>query len=280
MMEGFVETNGIRLHYLVRGQGPTLVLLPGLTANAHSFAGLVGAGLTDRVQLIAVDMRGRGRSDAPDGPYDIATHATDVIGLLDALDLEQVVVGGHSFGGLVSYYLAANNPDRVTKCIAMDSPAEVHVGVLDQIKPSLDRLGAVFSSWDEYLARIKGSPYFTGWEWDPAIEQYYRNDLRANADGTVQAISRPDHIQAAALGTLEVAWTEVVSRITQPALLLRAPDPLGAPEVGPIVTREAAERTLGRIPNATLRDIPGNHITFLFGESARLVVEEITEFID
>ena len=278
-MSKFVESNGIQLHYLDHaGDGPTLLLLPGLTANAHEFEGLLRAGLAPQLRVLAVDLRGRGKSDAPDGPYDVATHATDVVGLMNALAIDAAIVGGHSFGGLISYYLAANHPDRVTRCIAMDAPAEVHLGIMDQIKPSLDRLGMVFPSWDEYLALVKSMPYFGGW-WDPAIEEYFRNDLRENADGPVQAISHPDHIGAAALATLDIDWSETVSRIDQPTLLLRAPDPLGSPEVGPIVTREVAERTRQRIANSELVEIPGNHITMLFGDSAPLVVGEIHRFV-
>ena len=49
MSDRYVETNGIRLHYLEHsGPGPTLVLAPGLTANAHSFDGLIAAGLPGR----------------------------------------------------------------------------------------------------------------------------------------------------------------------------------------------------------------------------------------
>jgi pimeloyl-ACP methyl ester carboxylesterase len=278
-MSNYVESNGIRLHYLDHlGAGPTMILLPGLTANAHEFEGLLRAGLTPRLRVLAVDLRGRGKSDAPDGPYDVATHASDVVGLMDELGIERAIVGGHSFGGLISYYLAANHPDRVDRLVAMDAPAEVHIGIMDQIKPSLDRLGMVFPSWDEYLALVKSMPYYDGW-WDPAIEEYFRNDLRENPDGTVQAISHPDHIGAAALATLDIDWTDTVQRITQRTLLLRAPDPLGSPEVGPIVTREVAERTQVRIADSQLVDIPGNHITMLFGDSARLVVEEIHRFV-
>lgn len=278
-MGNYVETNGVRLHYLEHaGDGPTLILLPGLTANAHEFEGLLRAGLTPPLRVLAVDLRGRGKSDAPDGPYDVATHAADVIGLMNQLSIESAIVGGHSFGGLISYYLAANFPERVSACVAIDAPAEVHIGIMDQIKPSLDRLGMVFPSWDEYLALVKSMPYYGGW-WDPAIEEYFRNDLRVNDDGTVQAISHPDHIGAAALATLDIDWTDTVQRISQPTLLLRAPDPLGSPEVGPIVSREVAERTLQRIANAELIEIPGNHITMLFGDSAGLVVQEIHRFV-
>ena len=60
-MSFFVETNGIRLHYLDHpGDGPTLLLVPGLTANCHVFDGLVAAGLGQSLRVLVPDMRGRG----------------------------------------------------------------------------------------------------------------------------------------------------------------------------------------------------------------------------
>ena len=86
MSDCFVETNGIRLHYLDHeGEGRVLVLIPGLTANAHSFDGLVTAGLTKLGHVLALDMRGRGLSEAPASGYSIEDHGRDVLGLLDAL---------------------------------------------------------------------------------------------------------------------------------------------------------------------------------------------------
>ena len=66
MNDRYVETNGIRLHVLDHaGRGPVVVLAPGLTANAHSFDGLMRAGLADAAHVIALDLRGRGESDQP-----------------------------------------------------------------------------------------------------------------------------------------------------------------------------------------------------------------------
>ncbi len=65
-MDQFVSTNGIRLHYLDHpGEGPPLVLMPGLTANAHSFDGLINSGLSPSLRVLALDMRGRGLNDKP-----------------------------------------------------------------------------------------------------------------------------------------------------------------------------------------------------------------------
>jgi len=85
-MDRFAQVNKIQLHYLDHPGGePALILMPGLTANAHCFDGLVQAGLSPRFQVLALDLRGRGLSDKPATGYSMADHAADVVGLLDAL---------------------------------------------------------------------------------------------------------------------------------------------------------------------------------------------------
>ncbi|HEX8185076.1 MAG TPA: alpha/beta hydrolase, partial [Blastocatellia bacterium] len=85
-MDHFADVNDIQLHYIdYAGSEPVLVLLPGLTANAHAFDGLIQAGLNARFRVLAVDLRGRGLSDKPAVGYSMAQHAADVIALLDHL---------------------------------------------------------------------------------------------------------------------------------------------------------------------------------------------------
>ena len=121
-MGKFVHANGIQLHYLAYpGAGPTLLLLPGLTANAHCFAGLIEAGLAKNRRVLALDLRGRGLSDKPETGYTLSDHAADVIGFLDALNLKTVVPVGHSYGGLLALYLAAHVPEQFPRLVIMDA---------------------------------------------------------------------------------------------------------------------------------------------------------------
>lgn len=280
MTDCYVETNGIRLHYLDHGgPEPTLVLAPGLTANAHSFDGLVAAGLSEVAHVLALDLRGRGESDQPDLGYTMEDHARDVLGLLDALRLERVVMGGHSFGGLLTYWLAANHPERVGRCVVLDAPARVDPRVVEQIRPSLARLGHVYESWEEYLAFVQAMPYFAEDGWSPEVERYFEADVRALPDGRVQARSKPEHIEAAVEGTTLVDWPATVARIAQPTLLLRAPGDFGPPGSPPILSRENAERTVVLLRDGELADGVGNHLTFMFGPGARVLTEHISRFL-
>lgn len=276
----YVETNGIRLHFLdSSGPGPILVLAPGLTANAHSFDGLMRAGLGDVARVIALDLRGRGESDAPASGYTMEDHARDVLGLLDALELERIVMGGHSFGGLLTYWLAAYHPERVERCVVLDAPAVVDPGVVEQITPALARLGHVYPSWDEYVALVSSAPFFDAGGWDSDVESYFRADVRTGADGTVQARSRPEHIQEAIEGTLAVDWPALVTSIAQPVLLLRAPGAFGPPGSPPILGREDAERTAAMMADCRLVDGVGNHLTFVFGDAAHVLTAAVAEFL-
>jgi pimeloyl-ACP methyl ester carboxylesterase len=275
-----IETNGIRLHVLDHGgSGPVLVLAPGLTANAHSFDGLMRAGLGRFARVLALDLRGRGESDQPPSGYAMEDHAADVLGVLDALGEKRVVMGGHSFGGLLTYWLAARHPDRVERCVVIDAPASADPAILAQIQPALDRLGHVYSSWDEYLARVRAMPYFADGGWDDDVESYFRADVLIRPDGTVQARSRPEHIREAVEGTFAVDWQALVGSIAQPVLLLRAPASFGPPGAPPLLSREDAERTVALLPDGRLLDGIGNHMTFVFGEGAEVLTHAIAEFV-
>jgi pimeloyl-ACP methyl ester carboxylesterase len=278
-MSNYVDTNGIRLHYLERpGDGPTILLAPGLAASAYFYEALLDR-LSPRLHVIAFDLRGRGASDRPETGYSMADHAADMIGAMDAFGLERVVFGGHSFGGLLTYVMAADYPDRVERGVVIDAPAEVDPTVMEQIKPTLDRLETTFPSWEQYIEMVKGMPYYADWEWDPALEVFYRSDLEELPDGGVRSVCRPEHISQAMAGTLEVDWDATVRQIEQPILFVRAMDSFGPPGYPPIVPEEKAKLTMDRLQNGRYAEFPGNHITFLFGEGATVVADEIVEFV-
>lgn len=279
-MDHFAKTNNIQLHYLEHPGGvPPIVLLPGLTANAHVFDGLIEAGLSPRFCVLALDLRGRGLSDAPATGYTMANHAADVIGLLDALDLPQVVLVGHSFGGMLSLYIAAHYPERVAHIVVMDAGiALAYPQTRDQIKPSLDRLGRVFLCWEDYLEMIKDAPYLDGW-WEPTIESYFQADIRINSDNSVQTRSRPDTIAAAMEGILAEPWTSHLASVRHRVVLINAIGPYGPPGAPPILSAEAAQETVTLLNHGRYVLVSGNHITMLYGEGAKQIVEVITSFV-
>ena len=278
-MDQFMRLNNFQLHYLDHlGDDPPLVLMPGLTANAHSFDGLIKTGLSPAMRVLALDLRGRGLSDKPDRGYSLAEHAADVLGLLDALEFSRVVLGGHSFGGLLSLYMAAHYPERISKLVIIDAAGSMHPQVRELIKPSVDRLNKVLPSWEAYIEAMRQMPFYQGW-WDPTIESYYRADVEIRDNGTVMPRSRPEAIIETVDKVLAEDWAQHLAVVKQPMLLLNALGSFGPPGAPPILPREQALETVNAVIEGHFVEVPGNHMTMLFGEGAQRIVEAIIAFV-
>lgn len=276
-MKEYVDTNGIKLHYLdYGGEGPTLLLAHGLTANAHSFEG-VATTLGGSMRVIAVDLRGRGLSDKPASGYSLEDHACDMLGLLDSLGLQDVIFGGHSYGGVLAYVMAAEYPERISRCIAIDAPAEPDPAILDQIQPVLDRLEVTFPSIEAYLDHVQSMPWFEG-RWNEQYEVFYRTDVQQLPDGSVQSRARPAAIRQAVLGLLAVDLGAIVASIKVPTLLIRALEPLlpGAPLMFP---DEGAQLALDSLADGRMVDLKGNHYDVVLGKTATETAAAIQEFV-
>ncbi len=100
------------------GAGVPVLLLHGL-ASTRRFWDLVVPELAG-LPLLALDQRGHGDSDRPDGPYDGDTCVRDALTALDAVGLSRVVVVGHSWGAWTALRLAAEAPERVLAAVAVD----------------------------------------------------------------------------------------------------------------------------------------------------------------
>ena len=96
-----------------------MVLLHALGEQASDWDELVPA-FAERYRVVAVDLRGHGSSDWP-GDYSSEVVRDDVVGLLDALELDDVVLVGHSLGGLVGYLVAAARPRLVRRLVVEDA---------------------------------------------------------------------------------------------------------------------------------------------------------------
>lgn len=110
-------SDGGRLHVVEHGSGPPIVLVHGITLSSSIWA-LQLDRLADRHRVVAVDMRGHGRSEAGRDGYGIDRLADDLLDVLQALEIEQAVLAGHSMGGMVSLRLACQRPDEMRSAVA------------------------------------------------------------------------------------------------------------------------------------------------------------------
>jgi pimeloyl-ACP methyl ester carboxylesterase len=117
----FIDAGEVRLHAVIGGKGPPLLLVHGWPENWYAWRRVMPA-LARDFQVIAVDQRGIGRSAKPAGGYDTGTLAGDLVALMDALGHERFAVVGHDTGHFISYALAADHPDRVDRAALVEVP--------------------------------------------------------------------------------------------------------------------------------------------------------------
>ncbi|CAN5635875.1 alpha/beta hydrolase [soil metagenome] len=124
---GYAPVNGLRMYYEIHGSGGTpLLLLHGGLFNIDLQFGELLPSLAATRQVIAADFQGHGRTNDIDRPLTCADLASDVIGLLEHLDVPQADVFGFSVGGGVALHLAIRHPELVRKLIV--SSVSFHPG--------------------------------------------------------------------------------------------------------------------------------------------------------
>jgi pimeloyl-ACP methyl ester carboxylesterase len=117
----YVEVGDLRLHAVIGGDGPPLLLVHGWPQTWYQFRLLMPA-LARDFEVIAVDQRGIGLSDKPEDGYDTGTLADDVVGLMDALGHQRFALVGCDTGLLIGYAVAADHPDRVDRVALGEAP--------------------------------------------------------------------------------------------------------------------------------------------------------------
>ena len=100
-------------------KGHPIVLLHGLSSSAQTW-NLVAPLLAPEFRVLAIDERGHGQSDQPDGGYDLNTFVLDLEGILHTLGLEKVALVGQSWGGHVALEYAIRHPDAVSHLVLVD----------------------------------------------------------------------------------------------------------------------------------------------------------------
>jgi len=120
----FIETNGIRMRIAEMGEGPLVLLIHGWPESWYSWRHQIPVLAKAGYHVVAPDMRGYGKTDAPDDveSYDIHHLTADVVGIIDALGEKSAVIIGHDWGSIVSWNCLLLHPDRFTALVAMSVP--------------------------------------------------------------------------------------------------------------------------------------------------------------
>jgi pimeloyl-ACP methyl ester carboxylesterase len=309
--ESDVFVNGINMHYGrwfnqrndATNNTATVLCIHGLTAN-HRCWGTIAATLVDAgLNVIAMDLRGRGLSSKPQKGYGIFNHVNDVIAFMDEIGLAKPVVIGHSLGAMIALNFAAAHPERLSHVIAMDSGAPPTLAqllkVMVVLRPSLARLNATFKSPERYVELIRSSPFMTTWNktiedhalyeieevggrWRTSVPMYVIDQEFQSFGGAVDPFVAITNAIFNPIGYLVKAWPSryfPYGKITVPVLALRAPG-RNREDGDQFLTEDGLVEMKKQIRDFTGLTVPNtNHYTIVFAEHAerdRMMLDFLT----
>ena len=244
-----------------RGAGEPVVLVHGLGYARWGWDPVADA-LAQRFEIVLLDNRGIGGSDAPPGPYTVAEMAADVVSVLDEAGLDSAHVVGTSLGGMIAQELALSKPERVRKlvlvCTTAGGPNAVPMpGATVRLiaeAPTLEPLVALRRFVENALAP------------DPPAELV--EQILAHRIATAQPPAA--WAAQAAAGASFDAWDRLPS-LRAPVLVLHGTEDA-------VIDPENADLLAARIPDAAVERFAGcGHL--LFWEEPQRFVDVVGEFL-
>ena len=235
----YIEANGLRLHYTrLGGEKPAIVLVHGFTDDGFCWTP-VAERLEPDYDVIMVDTRGHGRSDAPERGYGLVELVNDLAGVIACLGLEKPAILGHSLGAITTLALAGVYPQVPGAILLEDPPAWWVKGPEPGVRT-------------EWLASIKENRCKTReqliaerCEQDP---HWSEAELGAWADAKLRvSLNVVDWASPAS-----VDWPRTLPKVICPALLITAD-----PDRGAIVTWESAAALSRLVPHVVVAPIAG-----------------------
>ena len=182
-----VTVDGVGVHYLEQGAGPAVVLVHGYGGHTYTYRYLIPELARDH-RVVALDLKGFGYSERPrKSDYSISAQARLVARFMDALDIQQASLVGHSMGGEVAMRVAAGWPERTDRIVLAGSISGERFPSL----PLLPILKPIFGM----LARLFGHRLLKRMFYDPRhatreVLQAYRAParIRGSADAAFNVV--------------------------------------------------------------------------------------------
>lgn len=260
----YASVAGARVRYVDTGQGPAVVLLHGFASSLETWE-TVRPALEPNHRVIALDLKGFGWTDRPEGDYSPRAQAELALSLLDARGVKTAAVVAHSWGASVALEMALLRPERVERLALYD--AWVYE----------EQLPTTF-----HWARAEGMGEllfgaFYGERSDEKISQAFFDESKVSeklVEDVERALERPGTVAAALAATRGQRFAEVEQRyrtIDEPTLLLWGRED----RVTPL---KIGERLLRDLPNAKLASYARcGHFPML--EAARESTRDLAEFL-
>jgi 3-oxoadipate enol-lactonase len=192
--------------------------------------------LSERFRVHRYDMRGHGDAPAPPGPYSMADLGTDLLDLLDQLELERVSLCGLSIGGMVAMWVASEAPERIDRLALCCTSA---------------KLGTP-ESWDERIAEVRAGG--TAAVAVGAIERWFTPGVRPGVIAPVREMllaTSPEGYAGCCAAIRDMDLRDRLASITAPTLVMAASDdPSTPPEHGEAIAAAIDGARFHVIPRA------------------------------
>jgi pimeloyl-ACP methyl ester carboxylesterase len=233
---------------------PLTLCVHGLSANLHAFDFLAERLAGPDRQVVAIDLRGRGRSDfTPPDTYGLAAHAEDVLEAATLLEADRFDYVGWSLGALIGITAAGLAADRLRTLSLIDHCGREAPAAYDAVRQGLDRLDVVVDKPEDYVGRIRDAGMVTPWnEYWTRVYTYELGPLgerftpRTDKAACLEDLDAPDRAR------VREGWP----KITMPTLLVRATVGLNGADVVPVADRDALQST---VSDLRVVELASNH---------------------
>ncbi len=260
----------------------TVVMVHGLTGTSRWWTRVIDE-LSPDLGIVAMDVRGRGRSADCPAPYHLAEVADDIERSLDVLDVDRAVVAGYSMGAWIVAVFAERHPDRVTRLVLIDGglalpndPLHDPDDIIEAVVgPSLSRLERNFADEEEF---------FDYWKAHPALERHWDEEMRAalsyelsEGEEGHRVVANPEAIRESARQiTVDPTTRAVAENVKVPSHLIVV-ERGTADQPGGMIPHDTAVSAVAANPMLTMEYLEGiNHYTLVLGQGASAVAAAIS----
>ncbi|WP_342132576.1 alpha/beta fold hydrolase [Hydrogenophaga sp. OTU3427] len=273
--DGFVQANGLRLHYEQWGDGPhTIIALHGTSLHGKVWYWLAER-LGPQYRLIGLDQRSHGDSQrVGSGRYQVEDYTADLAAFIDAMGIERVSIVGSSLGSRVGLLYASQHPERVEMLALLDLSFEMPTAASEHMVHAHVTRPREFANFEEAVAFSKTLPQRLRFS-DAIHRRTLEGDLRTREDGRLEWRYERD----AAIETLRCAardmW-DAVRAVETPTVILRGAD-------SDVLIDSTVERLKREYRGVRIVDVP-NAGHSIWGDNpdftATTIVDALDEFVD
>jgi pimeloyl-ACP methyl ester carboxylesterase len=237
------DGRGFNIHYVEEGRGPSVVFAHGFLFDHTMFAAQFEE-LPEKYRCLALDMRGHGRSECPDGPWSMQDLVVDLVSFIEGTNSAPCHLVGFSLGGMIAVRVALQREDLVRSLVVIDSTADAEdpavAEVYDGYRAQIEREDGI----GDELAQVAIALYFSRQYIDAAPEAI---QIQVDREKNAPTVGAAESLR------LLVNRDSIVDRLSEipvPTLAIHG-------ELDATIPIARAEEFVAGVPGADLARVPG-----------------------